>query len=735
MPSILDLFKSKEFQSKKLSAGFPDAPPSPMDTEAVLEKFTTDDLYKFGTNYSLVKSDKETFIEQETSGIRIRSAVELNNPLIYGNEAIRIMNRTTSAVEDMKSATGGSEGDGGLIGKALDKLSGGKVTSISSVRNEFNKALKIPITPIPSRVITEVIDSNPNSDKEGSKLPSSTPITKELFQDGSSEFGKLLKQSGGGNPKTLGKQALGNGIGLAKERLRGKLFGSQQTIGDVVGEKVETNYSNTNPYTKVLQDNRDYKKEGGSVGYEDLGFEDEFKGIDLSLVSPIHGVRRVGKVGDGEFTQDGRFGRTEYAFQTENSFNAGVRYTPQDKQNYTQVNGYESSLILKRGFNGRRGDKIILNPNSYEELDLASGKAKIGGNEYVDLVPFWIGNYGSSKPTLFRAVITGLTETVSPSWSSNNFIGNPYKYYIYESIERSTSFNLSLYCNNPLELSANWERITKLTKMAYPSVQRNLVNPPFIWFKLGDIYTKKAGIIESLTYTMPDNGVWETETDGFILPKFIDVAITIKFVENVGDGLATKLYGYKKSKEALKKEEENQRKEQREAQATTSTSKTRKKEAVYVPEYGDWNVDPNDENLFDKLDARGYNFSTEDGKKGKKVPKDYYSGKDSKDVPAQDSSNDPVLAQSAANDSLGGKSVEESVKEAEQTVLPSQSTALVSLQSQGYKRVPNSDNQLQSEFVFAVGDRTNMIGMSNDSENKFAVIFGDGGVVIRNYRN
>lgn len=68
-----------------------------------------------------VKADKETFIEQEISGIRIKSLVELNNPLIYGNEATRIALRSTPDLEKMKKGTGGTDGDGGLIG---GKISG-----------------------------------------------------------------------------------------------------------------------------------------------------------------------------------------------------------------------------------------------------------------------------------------------------------------------------------------------------------------------------------------------------------------------------------------------------------------------------------------------------------------------------------------------------------------------------------------------------------------------------------
>ena len=86
-------------------------------------------------------------------------------------------------------------------------------------------------------------------------------------------LGALLKSTGGGNPTTIGKQALGKGIGLAKDKLRGALFGGGQSIGEAVGEKRETEYTNSNPYTKVLKEERDYKSEGGYKTLEE--YEEE----------------------------------------------------------------------------------------------------------------------------------------------------------------------------------------------------------------------------------------------------------------------------------------------------------------------------------------------------------------------------------------------------------------------------------------------------------------------------
>ena len=185
------------------------------------------ELFKGSPQDKQVKAERETFLEQETSGIRIGSLVEVNNPLIYGNEATRIALRSTPLVEEMKSKTDGNGGDGGLIG--------GK---ISEARNFVNDKLGIPSAQTPTRVVDKI-----------EKLKSSDVIDTDIIGSNGTGFGKFLKDSGGGNPATLGKQALGNGIGLVKDKIRGKLFGKPQTIGEVVGEPTQLDYNNTNPYS------------------------------------------------------------------------------------------------------------------------------------------------------------------------------------------------------------------------------------------------------------------------------------------------------------------------------------------------------------------------------------------------------------------------------------------------------------------------------------------------------
>ena len=208
--------------------------------------------------------------------------------------------------------------------------------------------------------------------------------------------------------------------------------------------------------------------------------------------------------------------------------------------------GSEDGEPLKEAFPKRMGIGMDENPKVDHKLNPPSFNVPENQDDKTQ-VPFWIQGVtdDESDRMYFRTVISGLSETVTPTWSGNKFIGNPHNYYIYEGVERAITFNLNIYCMNQNELSLNWQRIDFLTRQTYPSYggeNLDIINAPFIKFQLGDVYKDRTGFIESLTYTVPDNGNWEIDVDGLKLPKFIDVSMTIKLVET--PGIETELYNY-----------------------------------------------------------------------------------------------------------------------------------------------------------------------------------------------
>ena len=91
------------------------------------------------------------------------------------------------------------------------------------------------------------------------------------------------------------------------------------------------------------------------------------------------------------------------------------------------------------------------------------------------------------------------------------------------------------------ELELMWKRVEYLTRYTYPRIQDDFVIAPIINFRLGDIYNNKIGNISSLSYTFPDEGTWETDPEIGLLPKIVDVSLTIDFIEQLGS--SENLYG------------------------------------------------------------------------------------------------------------------------------------------------------------------------------------------------
>lgn len=555
------------------------------------------ELFKGSTFDKAVKADKDTVIEQELTGIRKKSGVELNNPLIYGNQAIRIATRSTSTIEIMKQSTGGEAATGGLIGKGLGAITGGgfgkavfggKVTSLNQARDGINSKLGIPQNLIPTFV-------NNTGKLQIGKEPKTMETLAQIKNDASGTIlGKFLQQSGGGNPVTLGKQILGQGISLGKNKLRTALFGNPAAVGSNTAKPANDGYeySSDSSYSEQIKQVRDaeatqeklstptansiaqlenvtnkkllekkqlgkdiltnsegrtipntikkttpelpYTKTLGNYKNEPV---DKLTRIDLSLVSPVYGVDRK--------DTNGKYGKSDYAFQdVKNNTGRYSPFNPQEKYTAKNNKNWETLYGLTNG-----SDIITQSPvqkRSEEELKQI---------ENQDLIPFWIKSKRSNRTVHFRSYVTAISETMTPSWNTSKFYGNPYNFYTYDGIERSVQFTLNVVCLNKFELANNWEKLEFLTQQTYPTfgeseTTKTFAIPPIISFRLGNIYKDKIGFIDSLSYTIPDTGVWETNIEGLLLPKFIEVGITIKFIEQVGS--QSVIYNIKRSGDAIK---------------------------------------------------------------------------------------------------------------------------------------------------------------------------------------
>ena len=317
--------------------------------------------------------------------------------------------------------------------------------------------------------------------------------------------GNLLS---GGTPKTIVQQAAGKLIGEAKDAIRGKLFGESPSAGSNAAS-IPTEYFDRGDarYSKQIEDGISQDGTDTTLAIDLVGISPEkyikdnlrvgrgykIKGFDGEVTDGATGVPKGNQFGQAGSTDAAGVGERDSKFR-------------ENKSNSKGINDTTEYLAVKRGFS-----------NTQDGINQAGLHDTIGENEItkMDFIPLQIKAIGG-KAVNFRATITGLTENVTPSWESAKFVGNPFNYYTYSGIERSVSFNFTVFPMNLKELINNWNKIEYLTSLCYPLDyvgSPGYVQAPFLFLTLGDMYSKKPSFIDSLTYTIPDNGTWEIGVD------------------------------------------------------------------------------------------------------------------------------------------------------------------------------------------------------------------------------
>jgi hypothetical protein len=490
----------------------------------------------------------------------------------------------------MRDASNGSNA-GGVLSKFANKI-----------KSSISKTLGLPQSLIPTSIFN---DTNPRVTKTGkihlgfntktsSNWDTMTSLSEIKELAAGSLLGKFLKQNAQGTPNQMGGQILGGGIQAAKSALTKKLFGSSaEGTADPLYKntpklyvKNRDEHGNLAPNMKMTQPAHELFAYNhytiNSIAENNYSKSGKFfdKSGDIASRNDLSTILESIKTVFPQKLLPQKNGLQKYSYTKK--YTTAIWTSQAAPNNITiqgNVNEYNEiqaakSLEAIRGFSyntlDESGNQIVyknygdaLNTKiTHLEGDEKNGKLPLANpNEFLDdldFIPLKFYTLGKgtkikdNSVVQFRATISGLSETFRPSWESNKFIGNPFNYYTYTGIERSVTFKFKVYSLSAAEHIAAWQRLKFLASLVYPadySGTAGYVLPPFIKFTLGDMYEKKEGFIETLTYTIDDNSPWEVGMNGlagngntlipgsnimknYKLPTFIDVDITIKFVEN-----------------------------------------------------------------------------------------------------------------------------------------------------------------------------------------------------------
>ena len=436
---------------------------------------------------------RETKLEEEVTGLRILATT--TSPIIYGTDILKFSRKTRGIVEDMKQGTGGAEGIGGKLTSFINKAESFGNNLLSKI------GAKLPEDLIPSRIVL-------NTDFKKSKVSETmVTLTKLKSNSGGNLLGKLIKDNLQGRPNP--NQILGSALELGKKKLNTLLLGSPSQAAVNFAKDGGDKYDNDSPYGEVMigaqylpEDMIDFRNDLSSkyVAY---------KTPEVNLPLPI----------------------TNYI--------AVPTFSKEPKQMYSKTKLMDSLEVKKGMRNGSDELNRIVQYESADGLKPTGRDATLPTLKELDLVELKFWSVAKQAAINFRATVTGITETVSPTWDTQKFVGNPFNFYTYSNIERSVNFAFKIYALNADELKACWQKINFLTNLTYPQGYAGniAVIPPFIRFTLGSMHINKEAFISDLSYEIPDDAPWETGENGmseYILPKIINVTITLKLVETVG---------------------------------------------------------------------------------------------------------------------------------------------------------------------------------------------------------
>ena len=172
-------------------------------------------------------------------------------------------------------------------------------------------------------------------------------------------------------------------------------------------------------------------------------------------------------------------------------------------------------------------------------------------NSIRDLIKFGFGIISNDTPSnikflQFRAYLTNFTDNFNPSWDSVKYVGRGEEFYNYTGFSRNISFNLSFAALTRQELIPLYNKINYLASLTAPDYTNNgYIRGNIVKLTIGDYIDNQPGIIDSLSYNIEDNTMWEInlEEDKNIgqFPHVLRAQIGMKLIHN---GLPKKGYNF-----------------------------------------------------------------------------------------------------------------------------------------------------------------------------------------------
>ena len=266
-----------------------------------------------------------------------------------------------------------------------------------------------------------------------------------------------------------------------------------------------------------------------------------------------------GESGYGPNSTDAKFSINDTFTKSNGGGGNGGGFFQQLQNAVTSLNPFDAGTTVPKT---NTGDKMTLAPmikgNTLGEVNATGedGFSNAGDVLNFDVgdekegMPFYFKDLRDNTYIFFRAYIEGLTENISPSYSSHNYIGRSEPVYTYERAEREISFTLKLVAQTAEELKEIYKKMDRLTSLCYPEYvdegetgYGNRMKPPLTKLRYGELFGKTnkelMGYIKSISYAIDQSSTYETQP-GKRVPRHVNATIGYQVIHDKTPQLVTK---------------------------------------------------------------------------------------------------------------------------------------------------------------------------------------------------
>tara|TARA_R100000541_G_scaffold16697_1_gene26324 strand:+ start:4622 stop:6727 length:2106 start_codon:yes stop_codon:yes gene_type:complete len=125
---------------------------------------------------------------------------------------------------------------------------------------------------------------------------------------------------------------------------------------------------------------------------------------------------------------------------------------------------------------------------------------------------------GTATYIHFRALIDGFSDAYTAKWDSVQYVGRGEELYNYKGFGRDISMDFTVYAQSKAELIPMYKKLNYLASTLAPDYNpAGFMRGNLVRLTVGGYLYEQAGIIKSLTYTVPMESTWEiaiNETGG-----------------------------------------------------------------------------------------------------------------------------------------------------------------------------------------------------------------------------